>query len=897
MVEKAKEKARARAEERKEKLISSFVVISISLSVLVASVAMVSSDIPDLPSIDDIIVTADPTGIPADGLSRSTITATVMGTNITGTNITVYFSITSHPDGVELTNTSYIIYSYSETNRNAYTELIAGMEPGDVTIEAQCIDKTNTTTVELIPTPLIIDRYNNKTKNNAISVTINESECVYFNATADQPIDAWRWYKDDILAQEGLSNEFETSWVETGTHYVKVNATNANGTSNTIVWDINVAYVPVVARIEVSPSEVTLNVSETVPFTATAYDQYDIEMPDVIFTWAVSNSTVGEVNETTGLFHAIYPGTTLVNAIADSVTGSATVTVAAQPDLIVTAIIPNCDSLFANESNTVNATIKNNGTEEAGAFNVSFDIAGSVQEARVSGLVAGEDIEVCVTDPAERDAGESVMITVTADCNTEIDESDETNNDNSTEETVVNNGYKNKSFMGMDSLELFEYDAEMYGSVVYNVSGTKNYPFEPAETDTRIHHIDIPAGMSIKKARLYVYWYDYWGNPSPGYLANLSVNFIGTTFKTPDKMYTDQKGFGTYNTPKGTYAYDVATLVTGSGDYNVVVENIDPTHSTTLLGEMLLVVYEDPTETKKIQLWIIEGNDLLKGDINFCVTPEEATATVAFPGTIADMANKSATLISVVAQGNEPGSNMIFNGAVIKPDAWNSPTEAYPGSKINVEMVDVTANLGTSGNNMGFQDTGTMGMQASNAILVVEEKVGYNVSVPLLEDWNMIGTPLNVTNWTLPTVLDSIDGHYDVINYFNATTDEMEYYYAAFPGFSDFQELEPGAGYLIHMTASDTLQWEAPKFEALLRYLEIDWNMFSVPYGIENETLPTVLDSIDGHYDVINYFNATTDEMEYYYAAFPGFSDFRELEPGAGYLIHMTASDTFVAQM
>ena len=177
----------------------------------------------------------------------------------------------------------------------------------------------------------------------------------------------------------------------------------------------------------------------------------------------------------------------------------------------------------------------------------------------------------------------------------------------------------------------------------------------------------------------------------------------------------------------------------------------------------------------------------------------------------------------------------------------------------------------------------------------IEASVWVNVS--LLEGWNMIGTPLNVTNWTLPAVLDSIDGHYDVINYFNATTDEMEYYYAAFPEFSDFQELEPGAGYLLHMTASDTLQWHALKFEALSRYLEIDWNMFSVPYGIENKTLPPVLDSIDGHYDVINYFNATTDEMEYYYAAFPEFSDFQELEPCAGYLIHMTASDTFVAQI
>jgi len=281
----------------------------------------------------------------------------------------------------------------------------------------------------------------------------------------------------------------------------------------------------------------------------------------------------------------------------------------------------------------------------------------------------------------------------------------------------------------MDSLELFEHEEEMYGGVVYNVSETKDWKFEPGENQTRLHHIEIPAGMTVKKARLYVYWYDYFYNTPPGCMANLSVNFSGTTFTTPDAAYTDQKGFGKYNTPKGTYAYDVTPLVTGSGDYTVIVENIDPSNNTAILGEMLFVVYEDPTKTTKIQLWILEGNDLLMaaddthGSYNYDVSPEEATATVTFPGTIDVAKVSSATLISVVAQGNEPGANMLFNGEVIKSDAWDSPTEAYPNSKINVESVDVTANLSASGNNMGFQDTGTKGMQASNAFLVVTYKV------------------------------------------------------------------------------------------------------------------------------------------------------------------------------
>jgi hypothetical protein len=223
----------------------------------------------------------------------------------------------------------------------------------------------------------------------------------------------------------------------------------------------------------------------------------------------------------------------------------------------------------------------------------------------------------------------------------------------------------------------------------------------------------------------------------------------------PEVKYNDQKGFGYYHSPKGTYAYDVTSKVTGSGDYTAVVENIDPANSTTLLGEMLFVVYEDPTKTDKIQLWTLEGNDYLMAaddthnKYNYCVSPEEATATVAFPGTIEDIANKSATLITVVAQGRTTGMDMLFNGNVIKKDAWDSPTEAYPNSKICMESVDVKSYLSSSGNNMGFLDNGTDGMQASNAILVVKvakptvsistDKIIYNPS-------DTMHITLNLTN-------------------------------------------------------------------------------------------------------------------------------------------------------
>jgi subtilase family serine protease len=428
-------------------------------------------------------------------------------------------------------------------------------------------------------------------------------------------------------------------------------------------------------------------------------------------------------------------------------------------------INPACNSLgfyriVMNESNTIRVWIINNGPGNITSgeeFDVCFDLNG-VEIACVTlqgPLNASEDRYYDIEwtpdcTPRPEWPGYPPMpgypstdltgytLNVTVDCpdcpscppGGAINETDEDNNRGYRAVYICNNGYKSKNIDCGPSDPLTSFgSSEMYGGVAYNVSGRKNYPFDPSETDTRIHNIEIPAGMTVVEARLYVYWYDYFYNPVPGCLANLGVNFNGTTFTMPDASYNDQKGLGTWNTPKGTYAYNVTSLVTGSGNYTVVVENIDQANSTTLLGEMLLVVYEDPAQdpNNRIQLWIMEGCDLLKSDAGYCVSTDEATATAAFGGSI-DLANvDTASLISVVSQGMENGNNLLFNGNITRTDAWNASSEAGPisdefidGSRINVEVVDVTDNLTSSGNTLGFQDTGTMGFQASNAILVVE---------------------------------------------------------------------------------------------------------------------------------------------------------------------------------
>ncbi|RZN43520.1 MAG: DUF3344 domain-containing protein [Methanosarcinales archaeon] len=451
----------------------------------------------------------------------------------------------------------------------------------------------------------------------------------------------------------------------------------------------------------------------------------------------------------------------------------------AEPDLSVTDILVNPGDVrnedivrvYVNQSNSISAVVYNAGPDGvAGEFDVCFEADGTTIgcTAVTGGLAVDTNTTVSIdwtptcanysVAPGFPPQSLALTINVTADCNCsscqscpddgssgKITEGNETNNTFSkvipalqTYSSynviggIVNNGYRSKNFdcnTTEEPLDQFKYYDLVGGGVEYNVSGEKVSTFAPQATSTRVHHIDLPDGATVQNARLYVYWYDKWGNYKTypgGCLANLSVNFSGTNL-APEKVYQDSKSFGYYQSPKGSSVFNATSLLSGSGNYTAVVKNIEfiGGNNTTLLGEMLTVVYSDVSGGYKVRIWALEGTDYLMaadethGSHDYSVSPAEATATVAFSGSINLTTAVSARLVAVVSQGMGPGSNLLFNGDIIKTDAWDTPTEAHPLSAINIEDISVMTNLSAIGNNMGFRDNGTSGMQASNAYLVV----------------------------------------------------------------------------------------------------------------------------------------------------------------------------------
>ena len=388
------------------------------------------------------------------------------------------------------------------------------------------------------------------------------------------------------------------------------------------------------------------------------------------------------------------------------------------PDLIVASITPNCGGyLFGNESNEISAVIKNDGTGNAGASNVSFVMSdGHSEIVSISSLAAGANETVTITDPTIRSAGAAVTITLTADCNAEVAESNETNNVTTLDVIVVNNGYKGKTYTGGSNITTVK-SYDLNGNLAYSVGDSyylSSY-YHPDWTDYDVTWTagDLPVSGTVKEARLYTtYTWD-----KAGVMPNeVILSFNGVT-QTYDAHYSDRKGYDGYDYPCGTLTYNVTSNFSTAGNIANLTNNHLGGANVSLRGMMLVAIYEDDTEPHR-QIFVNEEFDMLYGGSSKCTTPDEATAWAPIAGPAIDMSKVTiAKLITFAPGADGSGSagegELIFNGEV-----WNDEWTDNEVHQIGVSDRDVTSYLESTDNLVGFQSNADS-MEASNAILVV----------------------------------------------------------------------------------------------------------------------------------------------------------------------------------
>jgi len=376
--------------------------------------------------------------------------------------------------------------------------------------------------------------------------------------------------------------------------------------------------------------------------------------------------------------------------------GLVTTASAVQPtsDLTPTDITPP-SSIIVDIPNAIDATINNTGTKDAAAFNVTLAIDGTVVDTQgVSNLDKDDSTTVSFTwTPAV--AGDYIL-TVTADPEYVIDESDDTNNNISQEVTAYTSGY-----MG-GSLTTYAHDV-VRGDLLYTI-GNSTYRGSMPSGETysvEFNITDIPEGAAVKTARLYSYW--TYSFEEPG--ASMDVTFDGA-LQTQDASYIDRKGYGMYNRPYGTYAYDITIPGNGVYPYPATINNTG-TGKFSIYAMGLLVVYED--NGNEVEYWIDEGADIISAKSG--VTPEQATTDAPFDGTVTLADVESARLITVIPSGDKGLNTLLFN-SYTESGIWNT-------TNIAVEERNVTAYITSTGNLAQLRDN-TDFLMPSGAFLVLQ---------------------------------------------------------------------------------------------------------------------------------------------------------------------------------
>jgi PKD repeat protein len=466
---------------------------------------------------------------------------------------------------------------------------------------------------------------------------------IQFNDTSTNNPTSWAWnFGDNETSTE--QNPVHT-YAKAGNYTITLTAANDYG-SDTETRNENFE-ISVISSITISPVSTQLYLNETQQFSAIAIDQFGKNMSDVAFTWSSSNESVGTV-DASGLFTSLAPGTTNVTASSGNVSAFAQIIViGSTPDLNISSV---AFTTYPISYNKITATIRNEGTEDAGVFKTNFTVDGNTTSIEVPGLNAGNTTIVSITDMVRRKSGDSLPITVLVDPENSVAEANETNNVYTTNATITSGGDRWQGGRFSTGHDLVNNVVCQEGNigVATALSGTYTSSYGvPSVTLTRTFSAEgmkIPAGATIKSARIYQGW-SWYGDPG------FKMQFNGRESQKPDVKYSDAIN--------GQDVFDVTPYFNATGNNTAVLTSTSTSQNDfSCYGTLLVVVYEAASEPYR-QIWVNEGSDCLLYSMGTGYTMFENVST-------ADLV--SAKITTVLESGNDNDQNFIlFNqGTVAK---------------------------------------------------------------------------------------------------------------------------------------------------------------------------------------------------------------------------------------
>ncbi|WP_231593713.1 PKD domain-containing protein [Methanosarcina siciliae] len=502
---------------------------------------------------------------------------------------------------------------------------------------------------------------------------------------------SWAWDFDNDGMTDSTEQNPSHTYVTPGTYTVNLTVANGAGSDDETKTDYITVVLPPLPEADFSINATYGDAPLTVAFSDASTNS------PTSWTWDFDND--GTIDATTQNLAYTYEqaGTYTVNLTASNAAGSDSevktdlITVTGKVDLTTTASLATTYPIY---NNTMQATILNEGAENAGAFNLTFRVNGINKTVNVAGLDAGNNTTISITD-IRRHAGDIVSMTVTVDPENTITEINETNNEYSTTETISTTGQKYNGGRYSNGYDLVNNVFYTEGNVGVAVAISGSY----VSTNKKIvttrtfsaDDLDIPAGATIKSARLYQgsTWYG-----DPGF----NLQFNGHETQEADAKYWD--------CINGQYAFDVTTYLNTTGDNTAVLTSTNSLNDYAYYATALIVVYEADSEPYR-QIWVNEGSDCLLADYG---------ADLAWGYTTFDNVSAndlfSARTITVLESDDGDVNSINFNGESL-------PTIQTGGSDPTIKYFNVTEALQSGENELGV--TGPSYFNLANAVLEVTQ--------------------------------------------------------------------------------------------------------------------------------------------------------------------------------
>ncbi|KAF5429893.1 Serine protease [Candidatus Methanophagaceae archaeon] len=405
------------------------------------------------------------------------------------------------------------------------------------------------------------------------------------------------------------------------------------------------------------------------------------------------------------------------------------------PDLEVNEIeayYTNTDIRYLNLNNDVKVKITNNGSINAGPFEIKLVAnAEDVDIQTIPALEPNSSTYVVFTwtpiynvtrPPINADqVSENFTLNVIVDPETRIKESDETNNMMAVNVSAIWNGRMGGNGVFGDPYITTQHHGKLHGGTIYTFGDSYKYwkyAVQPGNPYTVKYNVALPPGAKVELANIYTY-FEWFVTEQP----KADVTFAthdGENHLSIARWYWDKAYafiFGPYLW--GVLKYDVTQYINGNGTYNFSLKH-DGGPKYFVDGALLFLIYRDDSEPL-IEYWVSEGADLIGGrDIEY-LRYEDTTAKAEFTGGKIDIANvTNVTLFSVVNWGFQ--TDLWFNGHLLGNDCFTSihPDQEeiaqYNVTRIPVEYLNSSYNL------VEMQFRGYCRNMPANAVLVVEYK-------------------------------------------------------------------------------------------------------------------------------------------------------------------------------